>query len=95
MIEYRLVAGVLGVIFDEDSEAEAKRRFDLFVIKSKTALAISEWQINQLKMQGKSVEKSMGEVDSSGPNFLRYENRIATWARRTPVLRRKKRHGNL
>jgi hypothetical protein len=59
------------------------------------SLAISEWQINQLKMEGKSVEKSMGEVDSTDPNFLRYENRIATWARRTPVLRRKKRHGNL
>jgi hypothetical protein len=27
------------------------------------SLAISEWQINQLKMQAKSVEKSMGEVD--------------------------------
>ena len=39
MIEYRLVAGILGVIFDEDSEAEAKRQFDLFVIKSKTALS--------------------------------------------------------
>ena len=37
MIEYRLVAGVLGIIFDEDSEAEAKRQFDLFVRKSKTA----------------------------------------------------------
>ena len=39
MIEYRLVAGVLGVIFDDDSEAEAKCQFDLFVIKSKTALS--------------------------------------------------------
>src|SRR5580704_18456719 len=27
------------------------------------SLAISEWQINQLKIQAKSVEKSMGEVD--------------------------------
>ena len=27
MIEYRLVVGVLGIIFDEDSEAEAKRQF--------------------------------------------------------------------
>jgi len=37
MIEYRLVVGVLGIIFDEDSEAEAKRQFDLFVKKSKNA----------------------------------------------------------
>ena len=37
MIEYRLVAGVLGIIFDEDSESEAKRQFDLFVKQSKTA----------------------------------------------------------
>jgi hypothetical protein len=35
MIEYRLVVGVLGIIFDENSEAEAKRQFDLFVKKSK------------------------------------------------------------
>jgi hypothetical protein len=27
------------------------------------SLDISGWQINQLKMQAKSVEKSMGEVD--------------------------------
>jgi len=37
MTEYRLVVGVLGIIFDEDSEAEAKRQFDLFVIQSKNA----------------------------------------------------------
>jgi hypothetical protein len=37
MIEYRLVVGVLGIIFDEDSEWEAKRQFDLFVKKSKNA----------------------------------------------------------
>ena len=36
-------------------------------------------------MQGQSVEKSMGEVDSTDRNFLRDENRIATCARRTPV----------
>ena len=29
MPEYRLVVGVLGIIFDEDSETEAKQRFDL------------------------------------------------------------------
>jgi hypothetical protein len=32
-------------------------------LAGKDASAISEWQINQLKMQAKSVEKSMGEVD--------------------------------
>ena len=37
MTEYRLVVGVLGIVFDEDSEAEAKRQFDLFVQKSKDA----------------------------------------------------------
>jgi len=37
MVEYRLAVGVLGIIFDEDSEAEAKRQFDLFVQKSKNA----------------------------------------------------------
>ena len=37
MTEYRLVVGVLGIIFDEDSEAEAKRQFDLFVKRSKNA----------------------------------------------------------
>ena len=37
MTEYRLVVGVFGIIFDEDSEAEAKRQFDLFVQKSKNA----------------------------------------------------------
>ena len=31
MPEYRLVVGVLGIIFDEDSGTEAKQRFDLFV----------------------------------------------------------------
>ena len=35
MIEYRLVVGVIRIIFDEDSEAEANRQFDLFVKKSK------------------------------------------------------------
>ena len=35
MTEYRLVIGVLGIVFDEYSEAEAKRQFDLFVQKSK------------------------------------------------------------
>jgi hypothetical protein len=29
MTEYRLVVGVLGIVFDEYSEAEAKRQFDL------------------------------------------------------------------
>ena len=37
MTEYRLVVGVLGIVFDEDSEAEANRQFDLFVKKSKNA----------------------------------------------------------
>jgi hypothetical protein len=37
MIEYRLVVGVLGIIFDEDSASEAKRQFDLFVTQSKSA----------------------------------------------------------
>ena len=37
MTEYRPVVGVLGIIFDEDSEAEAKRQFDVFVQKSKNA----------------------------------------------------------
>jgi hypothetical protein len=32
-------------------------------VSLRPSLAISEWQINQLKMQAKSVEKSMGEVD--------------------------------
>ena len=41
MPEYRLVVGVLGIIFDEDSETEAKQRFDLFVKKSKTARSTS------------------------------------------------------
>ena len=41
MDEYRLVVGVLGIIFDEDSEAEAKRQFDLFVKQSKTAWSAS------------------------------------------------------
>jgi hypothetical protein len=35
--EYRLVVGVLGIVFDEDSEAEAKRQFDLLVRESKNA----------------------------------------------------------
>ena len=34
--EYRLVVGVFGIIFKEDS-ASAKRQLDLFVIQSKTA----------------------------------------------------------
>jgi hypothetical protein len=37
MTEYRLVFGVLGIIFDEDSEAEARRQFDLLVKKSQNA----------------------------------------------------------
>jgi hypothetical protein len=41
MPEYRLVVGVLGIIFDEDSETEAKQRFDLFVKQSKTARSAS------------------------------------------------------
>jgi len=41
MTEYRLVAGAVGIIFDEDSDAEAKRQFDLFVIQSKTARSAS------------------------------------------------------
>ena len=42
MTEYRLVAGVLGIIFDEHSEAEAKRQFDLFVKQSKNARSASD-----------------------------------------------------
>jgi hypothetical protein len=42
MTEYRLVAGVLGIIFDEDSEEEAKRQFDLLVKQSKTARSASD-----------------------------------------------------
>ena len=42
MTEYRLVAGVLGIIFDDDSEEEAKRQFDLFVKQSKTARSASD-----------------------------------------------------
>jgi hypothetical protein len=38
-IEYRLVVGVLGIVFDEDSGTEAKRQFDLFVADSKNAQA--------------------------------------------------------
>ena len=41
MAEYRLVVGVLGIIFDEDSDAESKRQFDLFVKQSKTAWSAS------------------------------------------------------
>jgi hypothetical protein len=41
MPEYRLVVGVLGIIFDEDSETEAKQRFDLFVKQSKTGRSAS------------------------------------------------------
>ncbi len=41
MTEYRLVVGVLGIIFDEDSASEAKSNFDLFVKKSKTARSAS------------------------------------------------------
>ncbi len=41
MTLYRLVGGVLGIIFDEESEAEAKRQFDLFVNQSKTARTAS------------------------------------------------------
>jgi hypothetical protein len=37
MIEYRIVVGVLGIVFDGASESEAKRQFDQFVIQSKTA----------------------------------------------------------
>jgi arsenate reductase (thioredoxin) len=41
MTEYRLVVGVLGIIFDEDSEEEVKRQFNLFVKQSKTARSAS------------------------------------------------------
>jgi hypothetical protein len=41
MTKYRLVAGVLGIVFDEDSEDEAKRQFDLLVKRSKTARSAS------------------------------------------------------
>jgi hypothetical protein len=41
MTEYRLVAGTLGFIFDEDSEVEATCQFDLFVKQSKTARSAS------------------------------------------------------
>jgi hypothetical protein len=37
MIEYRLVVGVLSILFKEDSALEANRQFDLFVIQSKKA----------------------------------------------------------
>ena len=42
MTQYRLVAGVLGIIFDDDSEEEAKRQFDLLVRQSKTARSASD-----------------------------------------------------
>ena len=38
MTEYRLVVGVLGIVFDEESEAEAKRQFDLFVQNQKLTI---------------------------------------------------------
>ena len=42
MIEYRLVVGVLAILFDEDSASEAKRQFDLFVIQSKNAGSVED-----------------------------------------------------
>jgi hypothetical protein len=37
MTEYRLVVGVLGILFEEEYAAEATRQFDLFVTQSKNA----------------------------------------------------------
>jgi len=41
MIEYRLVVGVLKIIFEEEAASEAKRQFDLLVIQSKNAQSAS------------------------------------------------------
>jgi hypothetical protein len=37
VLRYRLVVGVLSILFDEDAALEAKRQFDLFVIQAKHA----------------------------------------------------------
>ena len=34
-IKYRLVVGGVGMVYDGESEREAKRQFNLFVIQSK------------------------------------------------------------
>jgi hypothetical protein len=34
--QYRVIVGVLGIVFDDDAASEAKRQFDQFVIHSKT-----------------------------------------------------------
>jgi hypothetical protein len=49
MIEYRLVVGVLSIIFDEESEWEAKRQFDLFVIQSKAQSAENATSVTLFK----------------------------------------------
>jgi hypothetical protein len=36
MSEYKLVIGIVGIVFDVESESEARQRFDQFVIQSKT-----------------------------------------------------------
>ena len=35
--QYRVVVGIIGIVYDGDSVLEAKRQFRLFVRKSKTA----------------------------------------------------------
>jgi hypothetical protein len=68
MTEYRLVVGVLGIIFDEDSKAEARRQFDLFVQKSKNARSAKVAKIPAASKQMCSmvVGKAFGQNSRAG-----------------------------
>ena len=58
MTEYRLVVGVLGIIFDEDSEAEAKRQFDVFVQNPKT----HDPRMPERQLRCSKITKSYGNI---------------------------------
>lgn len=58
MTEYRLVVGVLGIIFDEDSEAEAKRQFDVFVQNPKT----HDPRMPERQLRCSRITKSYGNI---------------------------------
>ena len=54
MPEYRLVVGVLGIIFDEDSETKAKQRFDLFVKPIQNRTICVGWNVSYVIQESRN-----------------------------------------
>ena len=59
MIEYRLVFGVLAILFDEDSASEAKRQFDLSSARSNASQLTSMFTLQSVRSTRRGEHKEL------------------------------------